>query len=170
MERREFDDGDMDAMRDAAEVRAATAAAIDRETGRVPLNIFRPDRVACHVDGFKGEWAVADSLGVERPVNVSGRADDGTDLRAPCGARVAVRFTPYLTGRLMCPVNRPMTADVAVLVVGLGDRAVGIIGGTTVARFNRVAHLGEFGFGPTRWLGQDELSEWARVRAWLMGE
>jgi hypothetical protein len=132
--------------------------------GTPHINRFRQDRIEGYVDGFKGEWAVADALGIPRDPNVTGRADDGADVRLPDGAGINVRFTPYKTGKLMCPANRPIKAKWAVLVVGTDDpMRVRIIGGVSTRKFYEFAHTKDFGYGETRFMEQDELTPWEKI-------
>lgn len=132
------------------------------------VNRFRSDRLQGYVDGYMGEWAVADSLGVERPCDTSGRADEGWDLA--CGdLTVQVRSTPHRTGRMMFLVSKPLSADVAVLVVGTNTpNTVRIVGGITRWEFGDDAHLRDFGHGPTRYLEQVELQPWRELRGRLL--
>lgn len=132
------------------------------------INKFRgqtnfEDQMAAEVEGFKGEWAVADSLGVPREINVSGRSDGRYDIKV--GAKtVEVRCTSYQRGRIMCPESRPLVADFIVLVVAdPWPQLVKIVGGVDRPSF-LAGPVGDFGYGPTKFLGQDELEDWADLK------
>ena len=131
----------------------------------VDLNPFRPSGAAGHADGFRGEWAVADALGLPRCLDASGTPDDGADLIVPDGPRLNVRYRNRADGDLMCPANRPFHGcDGVVLVVRTDDpAAVRIVGGISVRRFHDIARRHDFTHGPTDYVAQADLTPWATL-------
>lgn len=165
-ERIQFTEADLAEMKRLGEAKLANA----NRRGTKHVNRFRSDRIAGYVDGFKGEWAVADSLGIPREPNIEGVADSGSDV-AFGGRTINVRYTPYRTGRLMCPANKVFKCDWAILVIaapGVGE--VEIVGGTTVDEFYADARLDDFGWGPTWYMEQPELAPWAAIKECWLGD
>lgn len=162
----EFTESDLSEMHRLAQVQFDVA----RSKGTPRMNNFRPDdHVRAIAEGFMGEWAVADALGVSRSADLSGVADDGSDVSAG-DLGINVRFTTYLNGRLMCPANKPFhDCEWVVLVVGTGfDHRVRIVGGLTVDEFYQRAKRQDFGYGPTDWVPQSGLRLWADIAPLLL--
>lgn len=135
-------------------------------------NNFRPDdHIDAIIDGFKGEWAVADLLEVPRTPDLSGTADDGSDV-AIGDYTINVRYTPYPNGRLMCPANKPFhDCDWVVLVVGTDSpETVNVLGGVTVGEFYETCQHHDFGYGDTDYITQEQLRPWAEIASLIASE
>lgn len=169
---RTFSSEDLAAMQALAESRNRTAEEIDAIEGRSVGPKYRVDgnRVAAHAEGFKGEWAVADSLRIPRSADISGRADNGVDLVSPSGHGLDVKYTVHITGRLMCPTSHPMTAHIAVFVTGWHQSdQVHIVGGIGIEDFYRTCDT-RFWQCETHFVEQDGLVPWSDLHPFLMGQ
>jgi hypothetical protein len=160
-EMRDFTEEDLTEAYRLGEAKLANADRL----GTPHLNRFRDDRINGYVDGFLGEWAVADSLGLDRAPNIEGVADPGYDYRSASGLTIQVRCTPYLDGRLMCPTNRFFKSQWAVMAIRIDTpAAVMIVGGVEVETFRQQSRKRDFGWGMTRYMEQWELIPWATLR------
>lgn len=132
------------------------------------FNSFRWDtQIEANAEGMMGEWSVADSLGLSRPIDISGKSDKGIDMRAG-GLTLQVRSTGHQGGRLMSPLNRPVKADIAILTIRAAPLAMWIVGGVTREEYKARGRVTDFGYGRTRYLEQDELQPWAELRPQLV--
>lgn len=155
-----FTQADLDQMKQLGERKLANAERL----GTPHVNRFRHDRIDGYVDGFRGEWAVRELLGLERRWNISGKADDGSDLTYR-GERINTRFRRQVGGKLMCPANRPFHCHSIVLVVpGRDHLSVRVIGGISVERFYVECRRGDFGYGDTDYVDQRQLDPWDEFR------
>jgi len=126
-----------------AEMEALASARERVAAGRERVNAFR-ETIPAKVEGFMGEWAVADYLGVDRPKVVNPwSGDGGIDLWTRGGETVAVRSRPVGRGGrdLLSPCNRGWpAADWIVLVyVDQPRRTAELVGCITRDRFREVA-------------------------------
>lgn len=112
-----------------------------------------------NIQGFMGEWAVADSLGRPRPKNVTGDSDGGVDVHGS----IAVRLNPRPRGRLMSPVSQRRTSRWMVLVYQVGRQEVAIAGGVLTSFFEQHCHRQTFRVD-TYFLECRELVAWPSLK------
>jgi len=157
-----FTEDDLATLHDLAVARRA----VHRGNGDVEANQFDGSRLRAEVNGWMGEWAVADALGIPRSYDASGIADGGCDIDLG-HIRVDVKFTPNRTGRLMVPVNQATRSDCMVLVVGHTRHEVYVVGGVLTEDFHERKHHWDWGYGPTQYLVQHELVLWENLLPYL---
>jgi hypothetical protein len=138
-----FTDGDLAAMAEYGRIKLANAEAL----GTRHVNRFREDRIGGYVDG---------------------KATAGYTLEID-GLTLDVRYTHHRTGRVMCPANKRLRADVVVLVIaGSTDNEVEIVGGIATDTFYEIAKRRDFGYGDTYYVDQRQLMPWSELREALL--
>lgn len=152
-----FSQADMDEMQDLATLRELNANA----KGTPHINRFRPDVERAKVEGFMGEWAVADALELPRPKNITGVSDGGVDLVLRNGDTVNVRSTRYANGSLLSPSAPKATWLVLVVTDASTAR---IVGGILTENFMLQAERRSYGGRPPCLaVNQDKLVPWAEL-------
>lgn len=149
-----FTNADLEQIDDAARQMAAYVAEHPESLpnrARDPYTAFRY--------GLRGEWAVSDALELERRGPVIG-SDGGTDLIAPNGQSLAVRYRNRIDGALMVFESHPVRADVMILCVCAGIGTVRIVGAISTVRFYADAQRCDYGHGPTCSVEQEQLTPW----------
>lgn len=163
---RTFDDNDLELMRMLSVAKLFNAGVMGtKHTNRVRA---KDETITGYITGFKGEFALCDSLGLDRAPNISGVADDGADIEIR-GETIDVKSTPYANGKIMVPKSqkKPIKADWIVLVCGStkDPTVMKIVGGVTVDEWKEGRRLADFGHGDTYYLEQDDLHPWLELRS-----